>query len=268
MSLLQHYETYGYQMTEAEAYCFSHLINTTIDEDNSTIQKFADALHVSTTTIFRMCKNLGYASFKAFRFDLLYYQRDGFAKEDTIPDELAHIRSQTMDTFHLLEQSDMDPIVQSMLEAEKVLICSTGMNNYIAKILSIKLSLIGVNNIYPEDQWFMFLETNHLRKNDFVIVLSRAGETTELIKVVKSAQLNGVKTLLIGETGHSTLEDLADFKLSTSKVENEGYDIDTRLQMHVAVHYLTKKVMAACNALENQASLSPKQRQREDKKHA
>lgn len=244
MSLLQQYNLHGANLSEVEAYCFKRILQLPITEKNATIKCFAEELNVSTTTIFRMCLKLGYDSFKSFRFDVLYYKRDEFAQqENTSVSVLKHMHQQCEETFHLLDKMDISIAVQAILKAEKVLICSTGMNNYIAKILSIKLSLIGVPNIYPDDQWFMYLESNHLRENDVVIVFSRAGETEELIKVVKSAQVNRAKIMLIGEIGFSTLEDLSDFKLSTSKVENEGYDIDTRLQMHLVIHYLTKEVM-------------------------
>lgn len=245
MSLLQHYNTHGSNLSEVETYCFKKLLQLPIAHNSVTIQHFADELNVSTTTIFRMCKKLGYASFKDFRFDILYYKREDFAdQKNTAVSVLEHMHQQCEETFHLLEKTEIAAAAHAILQAKKVLICSTGMNNYIAKILSIKLSLIGISNIYPDDQWFMYLESNHLDENDFVIVLSRAGETEELIKVVKSAQINGAKNMLIGEAGHSTLAELSDFKLSTSKVENEGYDIDTRLQMHLAVHYLTKELMS------------------------
>lgn len=244
MSLLQQYNLHGSNLSEVEAYCFKRILQLQVTQKNATIQHFADELNVSTTTIFRMCKSLGYDSFKNFRFDILYYKRDEFIEQQNASlSVLERMHQQCEETFHLLQKADMNIAVQAILKAGKVLICSTGMNNYIAKILSIKLSLIGVPNIFPDDQWFMYLESHHLRENDIVIVLSRAGETEELIKIVKSALINRAKVLLIGETGFSTLEDLSDFKLSTSKVENEGYDIDTRLQMHLAVHYLTKEIM-------------------------
>lgn len=244
MSLLQHYSAHDAHLSEVESYCFKRILQLTMADKNVTIQYLADELNVSTTTIFRMCKKLGYASFKEFRYDFLYYKREDFSEQkDTIRTTLDHMHQQCEETFHLLEKTEITAAAQAILQAKKVLICSTGMNNYIAKILSIKLSLIGISNMYPDDQWFMYLESNHLHENDFVIVLSRAGETEELIKVVKSAQVNGAKNMLIGEAGRSTLADLADFRLSTSKVENEGYDIDTRLQMHLAVHYLTKELM-------------------------
>lgn len=243
MNLLQNFNNNAKNLSEVESYCFQTILKMEHFHKDVTIQWLADELNVSTTTIFRMCKKLGYPSFKQFRYDLLYHKRDAF-EVDVLPDHsvLSHIRKQIDESFDLLMDFPMDKMIDQLLHAHTVLICSTGMNNYIAKILSIKLSLMGVTNVYPDDQWFMYLEAINLKHDDFVIILSKAGETQELIKVVKNAKLNGAKILLIGETGASTLETLSDFKMSLAKVENEGYDIDTRLQMHLAIHYLTKEV--------------------------
>ena len=45
------------------------------DRKTITIQYLADILNVSTTTIYRMVKKLGYPSFKEFSYDLVYHKR-------------------------------------------------------------------------------------------------------------------------------------------------------------------------------------------------
>lgn len=243
MSLLQNYHQYGKSLSEVEDYCFNHILQINEFQKGLTIQWLANELNVSTTTIYRMCKKLGYDSFKDFRFDILFHKRDNFETVKAEDNPLHHIQKQTEETFQRMAQLDIKKMTQDIKTAETVLICSTGMNNHIAKILSTKLSLMGIHNIYPEDQWFMFLTSAHLKVGDMVIVLSRGGETPELIRVVKSAKVNKAKVLLIGEVGSSTLGKLSDYKMIVACVENEGYDIDTRLQMHLAVHYLTKELL-------------------------
>ncbi|MBM6837297.1 SIS domain-containing protein, partial [Clostridium saudiense] len=75
-----------------------------------------------------------------------------------------------------------------------------------------------------------------------VIILSKTGETKSLIDIVKNIKLNGVSVIYIGEVGHSTIGDLADYKLAVAKVEEEGIDMDSRLQEHFAINLLTKKI--------------------------
>lgn len=243
MSLLQKYEKNSEYLSNVEHVCFKKLLELDVTDKNITIQYLADYFNVSTTTIFRMTKKLGYTSFNEFRYDLLYHRRQEFDQKGMQEDVLQHIKQQVEETFSLLQDTNINSILDTLLKAKTVLICSSGMNNYIAKILSIKLSLVGVKTVFPDDQWFMFLEATNLQKEDVVIILSKEGKTKELLDVAKSAKINGAKVILIGEPGSSPISQLANHKISVAVVENEGYDIDSRLQMHIAINYIAKQMV-------------------------
>ena len=78
MALLDHYMKNGNLLSEVENYCFQNILKMELHDKNITIQYIADELNVSTTTIFRMTKKLGYQSFKELRYDLLYHNRNDF----------------------------------------------------------------------------------------------------------------------------------------------------------------------------------------------
>ncbi len=317
-------------LTKTEKLCFENLLKNIDIKTDITIQKIADETSVSTTTIFRMIKNLGYESFRDFRYDLLYLKREKFpnryddkkdalstiseslaetekllresnidpivdkiinakrvmvcgsgmnnyiggilevklnlcnidtkyredswlmylessnlTKDDRYDDKkdaLSTISESLAETEKLLRESNIDPIVDKIINAKRVMVCGSGMNNYIGGILEVKLNLCNIDTKYREDSWLMYLESSNLTKDDVVIILSKSGETKSLIDIVKNIKLNGVSVIYIGEVGYSTIGDLADYKLSVAKVEEEGIDMDSRLQEHFAVNLLTKKI--------------------------
>lgn len=243
MSLIKNFQKYGNNLTELEIESFQKLLTFENLEPSLTISSLADALNVSTTTIFRMVKKLNYKSFMDFRYDLLYQRQDEFVYKKSSKDALDTMEKEIRDTMTMLRSVDIDDAVKDIVNAKSVLICSSGMNKYVAKILAVKLSLYGIRTIYPDDSWFLYLEANNLTKDDFVIVLSRSGATESILDAMKNAKLSGCKILLITEKKVAPMTRLSDYVINVSVSEDEGYDIDSRLHIHLAIEYLLREIV-------------------------
>ena len=233
MSLIKNFQKHGNHLTELEIECFNKLLAFHDLEPSLTISSLADTLNVSTTTIFRMVKKLNYKTFMDFRYDLLYHRRDEYEYQAPTESTCDSLEKEIKDTMEMLRNVDINDAVKDIVQAKSVLICSSGMNKYVAKILAVKLSLYGIRTIYPDDHWFLYLEANNLTAEDFVIVLSRGGTTEPILDVMKNAKLSGCKILLVTETRNSPMTQLSDYVMNVSVSKDEGYDIDSRLHIHV-----------------------------------
>ena len=74
-------------------------------------------------------------------------------------------------------------------------------------------------------------------------MISRGGETKDIINVMKTAKMNGCQILLISEKINSTMSKLSDYTVNVSVSKDEGYDIDSRLHMHLAIEYLLRELV-------------------------
>lgn len=244
MSLLDKINKYASNLSDTEKYCLDKIISTE-DMVKYTIQQMADKLNVSTTTVFRMIKKLQYKSFNDFKNDLLL-NKSLTLENSFIPDEdddiINNLSRQYLQTLKLIKTVDFDPIIESIKKSKNVLICAMGMTHYIARVLEIKTKLNGVNVRHFSDPWFMKLEVNSMDENDMLIILSKTGNTKELVEVANIAKLNKCKILLIGELGDSIIKEMSDYFIPVANTENIGLDLDTRLQIHVAANYLMKKL--------------------------
>ena len=234
MSLLKKYQDNEEYMTKTEKFCFETLLKSKQITADITLQKIADYTSVSTTTIFRMIKNLGYDSFK---------------EKET----LDYMEEKIFETISLLREINVDDIVNDILKARRVMVCGSGMNNYIGEILEVKLNLCNIDAKYRDDNWLMYLETSDLTSEDLVIILSKSGETKNLVDIVKNIKINGVTVVYIGEVGSSTIGRLADHKITVAKVSEEGIDMDTRLHVHLAVNFLTKRIIEKIQSTRNES---------------
>ena len=243
MSLIKNFQKYGNNLTELEIECFNKLLTFRDLEPSLTISSLAETLNVSTTTIFRMVKKLDYKTFMDFRYDLLYHRRDEYEYQSPVESTCDSLEKEIKDTIEMLRNLDIDDVIKDIVKAKSVLICSSGMNKYVAKILAVKLSLYGIRTIYPDDHWFLYLEAKNLTQDDFVIVLSRGGATEAIIDVMKNAKLSGCKILLVTETRNSPMTKLSNYVMNVSVTKDEGYDIDSRLHIHLAIEYLLRELM-------------------------
>ncbi|MGL6108321.1 MurR/RpiR family transcriptional regulator [Romboutsia sp.] len=244
MNLVDRINKHGGNLSNTEKYCLDNIINNE-SMVKVTIQQLADSLNVSTTTIFRMVKKLEYKSFNDFKDDLLL-NKTLTLENSLIPDEddeiINNLSRQYLQTLQLMKSVDFDPIVKNIKESKNVLICAMGMTHYIARVLEIKIKLNGINSRHFSDPWFMKLEANSMGEGDMLIILSKTGETKEIIEVANIAKLNKCKILFIGEVGKSTIKEMSDYFIPVANTENIGLDLDTRLQIHVATNYLMKKI--------------------------
>lgn len=243
MSLIKNFQEYGNHLTELEVECFHKLLSFDDLQPSLTISSLSEALNVSTTTIFRMVKKLNYKSFIDFRYDLLYHRRDKYEFVNRGENVCDALENEIKDTISMLRNIDISGAIEKIVNARSVLICTSGMNKYVANILAVKLSLFGIRTIYPDDNWFLYLEANNLTPKDFVIVISRGGETKDIVDVMKIAKMNGCEILLISEKINSSMSKLSDYILNVAVSKDEGYDIDSRLHMHLAIEYILRELV-------------------------
>ena len=243
MALLDQFMKNMDTLSEIENQCFQKILKMNLDKETITIQYLADMLNVSTTTIYRMVKKLGYPSFKDFSYDLVFHKRKTFLQHQQIDDIEEQMKEQFLETLNYLKNIDLNPLLQCIDQSHSLLIASSGLNNNIAKILATKLSLMGKKVSFPEDPWIAFLEASQLSSNDLLIAFSRDGNTQQVLNIIKNAKVSHGKVLLITQGQKSQMKNLADFVLMCASEEEEGYNLDTRLQMHICINYLMKKML-------------------------
>lgn len=244
MALLDQFMKNSNLLSDVENDCFQSILKMDLSSKTITIQYLADCLNVSTTTIYRMVKKLGYPSFKEFSYDLLYHKRKHFVTSYDVGNIEQQMKEQFFETLDYFHNVDLQAIIEMIDHSHSLLIASTGLNNYIAKIFEIKLSLMGKKVNFPDDPWVAFLRAGKLSSCDLLIAFSRGGETTQILDIIKNAKMNGGKVLLITQAYKSQMEALSDYTLICAKEEEEGYNLDTRLQMHICINYLMKKIIA------------------------
>ena len=204
-----------------------------------TIANISKKFSISSTSVHRLSKKLGYKSFIQFKDD--YFKRSD-KEEVSVEQNDTHFIEAMIDTYKLVKQADIESIVDKMSECKKITIYGMGMSNYLGKMFQIKLQLLGIPVEQHDDSRFMRLSSKILNKdNDLVFMLSRSGETGELLEVLVETNMRGVDVVLITETRNSTFESLCKYVVYTAFTHDLDSNIDTRLNFHIAMDYIIKR---------------------------
>ena len=213
--------------------------STLFTYDSFTIANISEKFSVSNTSVHRLSKKLGYKSFIQFKDD--YFRRDELEETKPSIDDTDFVNLM-LDTYKLIKEADIDEIVDKMMKCKRITIYGMGMSNYLGKIFQIKLQLLGIPAEQHDDSRFMRLSSRILNKDDdLVFMLSRSGETPELLEELVETNLRGVDVVLITESRNSTFEKLCKYKVYTAYTQDSDSNIDTRLNFHIAMDYIIKK---------------------------
>ncbi|CEP90641.1 RpiR family transcriptional regulator [[Clostridium] sordellii] len=204
-----------------------------------TISNIAKEFLVSNTSVHRLSEKLGYDSFIQFKDDYFKKNENEIDESSVKDNDFVNL---IIDTYSLVSESINDEIIDKMNSCKKINIYGMGMSNYLGKIFQIKLQLLGIPAEQHDDSRFMRLSSRILKKeDDLVIILSRSGETPELLEVLVEANLREIDVVLITETRGSTFERMCKYKIYTGCTQDSDADIDTRLNFHIAMDMLIKR---------------------------
>lgn len=204
-----------------------------------TISNIAKEFLVSNTSVHRLSEKLGYDSFIQFKDDYFKKNENEIDESSVKDNDFVNLM---IDTYSLVSESINDEIIDKMNSCKKINIYGMGMSNYLGKIFQIKLQLLGIPAEQHDDSRFMRLSSKILKKDeDLVFVLSRGGETPELLEVLVETNMRGIDVVLITESTNSTSEKLSKYVVYTAYTHDFDNNIDTRLNFHIAMDYIIKE---------------------------
>lgn len=116
--------------------------------------------------------------------------QDVFAQEISV---LYHIKNSLKDTFVDIENE----IVSCQ---GKIVLCGMGKSGHIARKISATLASLGSPSFFLHPAEAMHGDLGMVSEKDIIIMLSNSGETREILSIIPSLKLIGVK--LIGLTGN------------------------------------------------------------------
>lgn len=228
-------------LNDLELSLYNYIIKIKDRVVDMTIREVASEAHVSTTTVLRLCKKLGFDGFSEFKIKLkLNFEEERLSK---VSDET----SELINFLQCVENSKLDKKVEELSEmmkkAENIIFIGNGTSGVLSQYAARFLSSLGKFAVYMDDPYFPMNLKYY--ENSMVIALSVSGETRIIIEFINKLRSEGCKIASITNTEDCTIAKISDINLAyyikESKVGNNN--ITSQLPVIYIVERLGKKVM-------------------------
>lgn len=181
----------------------------------------------SGATVVRLSKSLQLNGFQDLKMkiagDLAKPVDQGY--RDIRPEEpieliIQKITSNTIqslrDTAEIIDNRELKTAVQALLHAKNVHFFGIGASHIIALDAQQKWLRINRGATAFTDTHLVATQIANAEPSDIVFAISFSGETPEVVKILRLAQINEVKTISLTKYGPSTVANLAETRLYTS----------------------------------------------------
>ncbi|MGU7914790.1 MurR/RpiR family transcriptional regulator [Streptococcus suis] len=194
------------------------------------IYQLADNAGVSTATISRISKKMGYSNFNKLKIEIAKSKYDDllnahFTPSDSIDDistKLIHsITISNQQTVSFLNLEELEAAVKLLQSASRIYLFGVGASGIVCSDFYYKLSRIGKTCIFAQDTHIQMANIATAGNGDLAIGISYSGMTKEVVEPLRFAKENGVSTITITGTGKNQLADLADITFRIPRHEHE-----------------------------------------------
>lgn len=203
-------------------------------------------IFVSSATIIRACKKIGYNSFNQLKFDLINSsnsESDLKTKKSTLEELKYKFSTDFNKTIELLKEEKVDDFVKSILHAKRIFCVGIGTSSMVASEFNRQLKLLGLwTNDYLE-KYAIETISSISKKGDVIVIFSLSGENSEINTVLLKSKAKGVKILSVTELGNSTLFEMSSHELQVFNSKTYRTKIRSRLMFHLVSSIIIEKII-------------------------
>ena len=232
-------------LTNTEKYLLAYIEEHIEEMPSISIVKLSERANVSTASIVRTMRKLGYDGFTSFKHDLKQYR---FANENLSTFKSLEVVDQKIQavvvkneqevrrTIEQLDSRAIEDAVQAIFGAQRVYLFSRGLSEMIASEMEIKFHLLERTCEQYVDPNIIKTISHRLNAQDVAIIISLNGHTEELVEAARVCQQNEVPVILLTANGASPLARLSDITFVGYKSESSyfpDYEVRSRLPLQV-----------------------------------
>ncbi|MFH5812125.1 MurR/RpiR family transcriptional regulator [Companilactobacillus sp. FL22-1] len=190
-------------LTNSEKEVLEFLLNNNNEVLNLGVRGVAKANFTSTSTVMRLAQKLGYSGFIEMHYKIAEY----LIKNDNSDEIISDIGDKIIDTPHEL----LEEFAQMIHSQEKnfIYIYATGFSTIVAEYIYKKLLILGKKCLISSGADSIGVFENNLNNIDFLVVISKSGETQQVIDKIKMANDEGIKVVSFTGNNDNTINYLS-----------------------------------------------------------
>jgi len=224
--------SYYARLSEKEKKIADYILDNPEKIIHSTINELAEDLNVADATVFRFCKRIGFKGYQAMKIALaseiikpIQQIHEEISENDTVKtvtEKVFKSNVQTLEnTLQILNETSIEKAADLLKNAKRVEFYGTGGSAVIAMDAFHKFVRTGIKAFTFIDSHFQLMSASQLSDTDIAVIISHSGTNKDTLNILKTAKVNGAKTISITGYPKSPIAQLADVALITSSEETE-----------------------------------------------
>ena len=223
-TLISRIRSYYDNLSKSDQAISDYLIANIDSAARLSIQEFAQKTHVSTATISRFSKKIGFNSFQELKlaihatdstrndeFFILFSPTDDY-KEILTKNFNGNISSLNS-TLNLITNRELDQTMEILLNASTCGFFGLGGSNAVALIAFHKFLRMPLHCVYHQDFHFQQMQAAKLTSDDCAFVISHTGKNRDTMHLVEILKSRGVPIIALTSFASSPLAKAADVAL-------------------------------------------------------
>ena len=218
---------------------------------NLSIRELALLCFVSTATIFRFVKKLGYSGYREFIFAIKKTQEKIDQNSISKNLSLVEYREQYLDnvtkSVQMIQNDQSDIFCHIMGRYPRIFLLASGLSSEIAKYAYQILTICGFLVEYPKEQYQIEAISRKMKRDDVVLVFSHSGNNKEVLEKLDTIFTISTPAIISFTKGEKneirSMSDL-NFSFFAQKEDVESLDITSRCSMLAVFEVLVYQTIA------------------------
>lgn len=229
------------KLTESEKYLIRFIENHSSKISELSITELSDLANVSTATIVRAVKKLGFKGFTDYKLSLKDNIKDSTFLDllndgQEIKNIITKNQQEVINTIQNLNIELIDDTLQYINSAEVIYLYARGLSEQIGSEMEMKFHLLNKRAELYTDPNIIRIISHRANNKDICIIISLSGETQELIDAARTLHDRDTTIILISANSSSPLRELSDISLLGYKSKTSNfpeYEVRSRLPLHI-----------------------------------
>lgn len=190
------------ELSSAELHLWNIVENNPEKIATMSIVKLSQLANVSTATIVRTMKKMGYSGYTSYRESLKLKKKSNSTfsvlneADDKIRSVITKNEIEMNNTLHNLSYSTIEDSISMTKQAKIVFIFARGLSESIANEMMVKLQLTGKYCEFYSDPNIIKTIASKIKRDSLAIFITLNGETEELVAAAKIIRKNDIPILI------------------------------------------------------------------------
>lgn len=237
-------------LNKTENKIFDYVVKNQDDVKSMSIRKLAKECYVSTTTLFRFVKKLGFTGYNEFISTLRLSGSKGdmaiipnvVTQKNYSEEYLKNI----IESVRVVKEDDAEKFCHMINNDNKIYIFGVDLTKQVVKYIHCLLSMMGYNAVIVHDAYEIESVIRYIKEEDVILILSFSGESSSMINIIERIKMKNRNIVSVTRADNNIIQGLSDinFYVFSDSIVNNDNDVSSRISIIAVVETLIYRAFA------------------------